>query len=177
LFDAVIAEEEPQADENSVDHFCPEVSYEIYGLFASFLHEFIDDIDGEAVWKMHERNGTTDQFDARWNWITPCHYTQCREYSIHATFATGRPSKTSSRPGEVSPKRRWQVLVRDGFTCVYCGRKPPDVILQVDHKVSRNDDGTGDLENLVTACDKCNVGKGASSLQNEGKPSVGPGEP
>lgn len=176
-FEAVIAEEEPVADEKSVDHFCPEVSYEIYGYFASFLHEFIDDIDRDAVWKMHERNGTTNQFDARWNWIAPCHYTQCREYSIHATFATGRPSKTSSRPGEVSPKRRGEVLARDSFTCVYCGRKPPEVILHADHKVSVKDGGTDDLENLVTACDKCNGGKGSSSFFDGAKPSVSPGQP
>jgi 5-methylcytosine-specific restriction endonuclease McrA len=163
LFDAVIAEEEPVSDDKSVDHFCPEVSYEIYGLFASFLHEYIDGVDRETLYNYHERRGTLDQYDVRWQWITGCHYTQCREYSIHAPTAKGKPSKTQ-RPGEVSPKRRWEVLERDKRTCVYCGRKAPEVILHVDHKVSVRDGGTDDMENLVTACSECNGGKGASSL-------------
>lgn len=173
---AVIAEDEPQADEKSINHFCPEVSYLVYGLFASFLHEYIDDIDREAVYEYHKRAGTLDQHDAQWNWITPQHYTECREYSIHATFATGKPSKISPRPGEVSPKRRWEVLAKDSFTCDYCGRKPPEVILHADHRVSVKDGGTYDLENLVTARDKCNGGKGASGLFDGGKPSVSPGQ-
>jgi 5-methylcytosine-specific restriction endonuclease McrA len=170
-FSAVIAEEEPIADEHSVTHFCPEVTYDIFGYFASFLHEYVDDTDREIVWRIHERDGTTDQVDPTWQYISPLHYTECREYSIHATFATGKPSKPP-RPGEVSPKRRWAVLARDSFTCVYCGRKPskdsPDVVLHVDHKVSIKDGGTDEMENLVTACDNCNAGKGASSLRDGG---------
>jgi 5-methylcytosine-specific restriction endonuclease McrA len=164
MFSAVIAEEEPIADEYSVTHFCPEVTYNIFGYFASFLHEYVDDIDREIVWKLHERDGTTDQVDARWQYITPLHYTECREYSIHATFSKGKPSK--ARPGEVSPARRWAVFHRDNFACVYCGRKPPEVVLHADHKVSVKDGGTDEMDNLVTACDNCNAGKGAASLRD-----------
>jgi len=59
---------------------------------------------------------------------------------------------------------RWVVLNRDNFTCQYCGRKAPDVMLQVDHKVSRADGGSDELNNLVTACIACNIGKGQESL-------------
>jgi hypothetical protein len=166
MFSAVIAEEEPWADEHSVNHFCPEVTYNIFDYFACYLHEYIDEIDLDATARMHERNGTMDEFDGRWWRIIPLHYTECREYSIHATFAKGKPSK--ARPGEVSPTRRWAVFHRDNFTCVYCGKKPPEVVLHVDHKVSIKDGGTDDMENLVTACDTCNTGKGASSLKDGG---------
>lgn len=180
VFGSVIAEEGASVwgDEKrkNLDHFCPEVSYEIYSYFASHLNEYPDELDREIAYKLYKR-GEIKHFDARWQGISPHRYTECREYSIHATFATGKLSKTSLRPGDVRPKRRWQVIARDSFTCVYCGRKPPEVTLHVDHKVSVKDGGTDDLENLVTACDGCNGGKGASSVRDEGKPSVDLGQP
>lgn len=54
---------------------------------------------------------------------------------------------------------RWAVLERDSFTCVYCGRRPPDVVLHVDHKHPRSKGGEDTFENLVTACQDCNLGK------------------
>ena len=56
---------------------------------------------------------------------------------------------------------RFRVLVRDGFTCQYCGRKPPEIILEVDHIIpkvhpSKTDDSE---DNLITACRDCNLGK------------------
>src|SRR6185312_7617889 len=54
---------------------------------------------------------------------------------------------------------RFQVFHRDGFTCQYCGQHPPEVILQVDHIVPVSKGGTDEIENLTTACVKCNAGK------------------
>lgn len=168
-FQSVIAEEGPStfwaADERaSVNHLCPEVSYDIFGYFASDLYHYADGIDRELAEKGYERDGIAEQFDARWESVTPRHYTECREYSIHATFAAVKSSKAGRQRDEVSPKRRWQVLARDSFTCTYCGRKPPEVALHVDHKVSVKDGGSDELDNLVAACDKCNGGKSGSSL-------------
>lgn len=56
-------------------------------------------------------------------------------------------------------KLRYQVLERDNFTCQYCGKGAPDVLLEVDHKVSIADGGSNDLENLITSCGACNRGK------------------
>lgn len=153
----------------NLSHFCPEVSYEIYGYFASELTEYPDEEDRDIAYRLYEQ-GKIKHLDPRWMQIGPRHYTECREYSIFATFAGGKPSKVA-RPGEVSPKRRWEVFERDKRTCVYCGRRPPEVKLQVDHRVSIKDGGTDDLDNLVTACDTCNRGKGASSLPDESKPT------
>ncbi len=162
-FMSVVAEEEPQADEKSVDHFCPEVSYDRFGYFASYMHEYIDEVDRDSMHEFYERRGIADQFDARWCWITPRHYTECREYSIHGTFAAGKPSKTRDQRKEASAKDRWQAFARDNFTCQYCGRKPPEVTLHADHKRSIRDGGSSELDNLVTACEDCNAGKGSSS--------------
>jgi 5-methylcytosine-specific restriction endonuclease McrA len=35
-------------------------------------------------------------------------------------------------------RKRFRILNRDGFACRYCGRKAPDVMLQVDHIVARS---------------------------------------
>ncbi len=61
---------------------------------------------------------------------------------------------------------RWHVFARDGFTCRYCGMMAghDGVELAVDHVVSVADGGSNNPDNLVTACRKCNGGKGARSL-------------
>ena len=61
----------------------------------------------------------------------------------------------------ISPKIRFEVFKRDHFTCRYCGRTTPQVILEIDHIVPVAEGGTDDTENLVTACYECNRGKGA----------------
>lgn len=60
---------------------------------------------------------------------------------------------------------RFAVLRRDGFRCAYCGRGEPEgVQLHIDHIVPVARGGRTELENLVTACATCNVGKSASDL-------------
>lgn len=54
---------------------------------------------------------------------------------------------------------RWQVLQRDNFTCQYCGQSAPSVVLHVDHKMPRAAGGTDDMDNLITACESCNIGR------------------
>lgn len=54
---------------------------------------------------------------------------------------------------------RFKVFWRDGFTCQYCGRKPPEVVLEIDHIVPRSRGGTDNIENLITACRDCNRSK------------------
>lgn len=59
---------------------------------------------------------------------------------------------------------RFEVFKRDLFTCRYCGRKPPDVLLVIDHVVPVCEGGSSDVDNLTTACDPCNAGKGGRPL-------------
>lgn len=62
------------------------------------------------------------------------------------------------------PSVRFEVFKQDGFTCQYCGRQTPAVILEVDHIVPRALGGGDEIENLITACWDCNRGKGAELL-------------
>lgn len=59
----------------------------------------------------------------------------------------------------VSKRKRFEVFKRDRFTCQYCGRRPPDVVLHCDHVHPSSKGGTDDRSNLVTSCDDCNLGK------------------
>lgn len=59
----------------------------------------------------------------------------------------------------VSQKTRFDVFKRDDFTCQYCGRKSPEVILEVDHITPRSEGGNDDMGNLITSCRECNHGK------------------
>lgn len=67
----------------------------------------------------------------------------------------------------MSPRIRFEIFKRDGFRCAYCGSKPGESVLRVDHVVPIADGGTDDPQNLVTACDTCNAGKGAVPLEQK----------
>jgi 5-methylcytosine-specific restriction endonuclease McrA len=60
---------------------------------------------------------------------------------------------------------RYSILRRDGFMCRYCGAKPVQKELRVDHIVSVKDGGDlTNTKNLITACHACNSGKGELSI-------------
>ena len=52
---------------------------------------------------------------------------------------------------------RFNVFLRDGFECVYCGATED---LTFDHVIPRSRGGRTTWENIVTACSPCNLKKG-----------------
>ncbi len=64
----------------------------------------------------------------------------------------------------ITKKLRFKIFERDNFTCQYCGKKVPEVILEVDHIISRKDGGGDEELNLITSCFDCNRGKSATSV-------------
>lgn len=64
----------------------------------------------------------------------------------------------------ISKKKRFDVFKRDGFKCQYCGAHPPAVLLHVDHINPVANGGKSNIDNLITACEPCNLGKGARPL-------------
>lgn len=62
-------------------------------------------------------------------------------------------------------RQRFKVLQRDNFTCQYCGRKAPNVILEVDHVIPKSKGGLNTMSNYVTACKDCNIGKSNSLIK------------
>lgn len=59
----------------------------------------------------------------------------------------------------ISKRLRFEILRRDNFQCRYCGAKPPEAELHVDHVVPKALGGDEQPSNLVTACEPCNSGK------------------
>jgi len=64
----------------------------------------------------------------------------------------------------ISKGLRFEVFKRDGFTCQYCGTHPPKDILHVDHINPVKLGGGNDIDNLITSCSDCNLGKSATPL-------------
>ena len=68
----------------------------------------------------------------------------------------------------ISKKTRFEVFKRDNFTCQYCGKSAPDVILEIDHINPVKNGGDNNIMNLITSCFDCNRGKGKRKLtENE----------
>ena len=173
-FKPTISEEEPSitnagSSRMSIHGFCPEVSYERFGSFTTFLGSPGDELDTQYRHEILASEGAPSD-DPRWRWgsYAERHYSECREFSIFNTFGVvkmpaRKGAKVSARQA-MGPKLRWHVFARDSFTCTYCGKRPPDVPLEVDHRLSVALGGTNDLENLVTSCQDCNRGKGADAI-------------
>ncbi len=73
----------------------------------------------------------------------------------------------ASRRKAISVTTRFEVFKRDRFQCQYCGKHPPEVLLELDHVVPVAAGGGNESENLLTACQDCNRGK-SDRLLNEG---------
>lgn len=67
----------------------------------------------------------------------------------------------------INKKLRFEILKRDNFTCQYCGKQPPDVILEIDHILPVKEGGDNSIENLITSCKECNSGKRARLLSQK----------
>ncbi len=70
----------------------------------------------------------------------------------------------------VAPQRkvaftRFNLFLRDGFSCQYCGAKGD---LTFDHVVPRAAGGITSWANVVAACSPCNLRKGSQSLRHSG---------
>ena len=73
--------------------------------------------------------------------------------------------KNFIKPSEHPNFTRFNVFLRDKFTCQYCGDKKD---LTFDHLLPKSKGGVTDWENVVTACSTCNVQKGGMLYKNCG---------
>ncbi|MGA3207422.1 MAG: hypothetical protein ABSE05_06320 [Syntrophales bacterium] len=97
------------ADEpRSFRHFCPEITSQVFGLFASSLTKYADEIDRGVAEKWLVENGRTYLKDWRWNWasVSPMHYMECPTYSLLSV---------ALNPIEISPTREELVSARPGL--------------------------------------------------------------
>ena len=73
--------------------------------------------------------------------------------------------KSFIKPSEHPNFTRFNVFLRDKFTCQYCGSGDE---LTFDHLLPRSRGGKTNWNNVVTACSDCNVQKGGRLLANSG---------
>jgi 5-methylcytosine-specific restriction endonuclease McrA len=81
------------------------------------------------------------------------------------SFSMRLPSVIALRdfiPSARSPAfTRFNVFLRDTFTCQYCDARRPAPELTFDHVIPRARGGRTSWENVVTACGACNLRKGS----------------
>jgi len=91
---------------SSMSNACPEVSYDVFGLFASFLSRYSDEVDISEAHKRLEAEATVSS-DWRWNWqfVHQAHYFDCSLYSsINSTDQIGmQPQCSESEIIELKP--------------------------------------------------------------------------
>lgn len=73
----------------------------------------------------------------------------------------------------ISNGLRFDVFRRDGFTCQYCGKRPGETELVIDHINPVCNGGTNDIDNLVTSCVECNSGKSNKDIETGKRVSDG----
>jgi 5-methylcytosine-specific restriction endonuclease McrA len=92
---------------------------------------------------------------------------------VHSpTFSMRLPAVIALKdyvPNERAPAfTRFNVFLRDRFSCQYCGHRFPTPELTFDHVIPRAKGGRTNWENVVTACTCCNVTKGCKDLAKSG---------
>ena len=73
--------------------------------------------------------------------------------------------KNFIQPSENPNFTRFNVFLRDRFTCQYCGDKKD---LTFDHLLPKSKGGLTNWDNVVTACSTCNVEKGGRLYKKSG---------
>ena len=63
-------------------------------------------------------------------------------------------------PHQTRALSRKNILIRDRYTCQFCGRVLPASELTLDHVIPRSRGGHTDWDNLVACCHQCNNRKG-----------------
>ena len=67
----------------------------------------------------------------------------------------------------ITKKVRFEVFKRDSFTCQYCGKSAPDVVLEIDHVKPVSKGGDNNIINLLSSCFDCNRGKSDRKLSDD----------
>ena len=91
---------------------------------------------------------------------------QIRSHSFSMKLPSVIALKSYIRPQSNTKFTRFNVFLRDKFSCQYCGSKDE---LTFDHLLPRSKGGKTNWDNVVTACSSCNVKKGGRLIKNSGR--------
>lgn len=74
-------------------------------------------------------------------------------------------SAETEKPSRYIPAAiRVDILSRDGYKCVFCGRSSQETSLEIDHIFPFSQGGSNKPDNLQTLCIDCNRGKGVRKI-------------
>ena len=90
--------------------------------------------------------------------ILSCYDRTVRSPSFEMQLPSVVSLKTYVRPARYPAFTRFNVFLRDRFSCQYCGDGGEE--LTFDHVIPRSLGGMTTWENVVAACSKCNLAKG-----------------
>lgn len=117
---------------------------------------------------------TKDPYVRRFgSWLKACQYLldweegQLKLKEVRKAPTVNKPTKDIIMSRSIPLKIRMQVLKRDNFKCVLCGKSPAihhGVILHIDHIIPFSKGGRSEIDNLQTLCQDCNLGKGKDEL-------------
>ena len=93
------------------------------------------------------------------------------ETEVHSPSLSIKLPSVISLKEYVSPQRnpaftRFNVFLRDNFTCQYCYKKFPAKELTFDHLIPKSKNGRTVWDNVVSACTICNLKKGSRALDD-----------
>jgi 5-methylcytosine-specific restriction endonuclease McrA len=92
----------------------------------------------------------------------------CDRFSHNAPRTeTGRRQRSLSTREGITPSQRARILAVHSNACIYCGKRPPEVRLELEHMIPRElaeqhgllDDLIDSIHNLAPACPECNSGR------------------
>lgn len=90
-----------------------------------------------------------------------CEHTADGSLRVNGAQSEREPARNLKIRKAIGDRLRYRILLRDGFSCRYCGAGPERDELVIDHVHPVSAGGSNDPSNLVTACRTCNSGKGA----------------
>lgn len=108
----VISEHDPAVGSrdgklSSISNFCPEISFDIFGLFAEYMSKYADEIDRDHVHKRLAAEQKTEDWHWDWSYVKPTHYTDCAVYSQVMSSSRAR--------GEAGSKDDEIITMKPGF--------------------------------------------------------------
>lgn len=65
----------------SITNFCPEVGFDIFGLFAESFHKYADEIDKDCAHSQLSEKASDKDWRWQWAYIKPMHFKSCPVYS------------------------------------------------------------------------------------------------